>query len=91
MRYIHFIYIISLLSLSSCEKEDKALVLPPPGNLTRVVANIDPTYDKQVFVSLQKNMQVTRNLKAVLPNFLSLPAEQIRGRFRRLPMKSRKN
>ena len=63
MRYIHFIYIISFITFASCEKEDKALVLPPPGSLTRVVANIDPTYDKQVYVSLQKNLQVTVDLK----------------------------
>lgn len=63
MKVKRYIYFVAIALLASCEKEDTALVLPPPGNLTRVIANIQPDYSKQVYVSLSKNTQVTRNLK----------------------------
>ena len=55
--------IFILFFLASCEQEEQSLVLPPPGDLTRVVADIGSDYSKQVYVSLSKNSQVTRNLK----------------------------
>lgn len=56
-------YALIIFSCASCMKEDQALVLPPPGNLTRVVADIGADYSKQVFVNLANNTQVTRNLQ----------------------------
>ena len=63
MRIKGIIYIAALALLASCEKEDKAMLLPASGDLTRVVANIQSNYSKQVYVSLSKNIQLTRNLK----------------------------
>ncbi|MEP7263745.1 MAG: HmuY family protein [Bacteroidota bacterium] len=55
------IYIIVLLAVASCEKEEKPFVLPPPGDLTKVVADIGTNYLKAVYISLAKNTQQTRN------------------------------
>jgi hypothetical protein len=53
------------IAFTSCQKEDEAVILPPPGDLTKVIADIGagPSYNEQVYVSLSKNMQVSRNIK----------------------------
>jgi HmuY protein len=47
----------------SCEKEETPMVLPPPGDLTKVVADIGTDYSKAVYISLANNTQQTRNWK----------------------------
>lgn len=57
------LYIMVLLAFASCEKEESPMVLPPPGDLTKVVADIGTDYSKAVYISLAKNTQQTRNWK----------------------------
>ncbi len=59
MRNIFYLLVLSTI-LFSCEKEDKAIVLPPPGALTKATANIGPNYDSQVYVNLATGSEVTR-------------------------------
>ena len=57
------IYIVLLLTFVSCQKEDEALILPPPGDLTYVVADIGTDYSKAVYIGLENNLQQSRNWK----------------------------
>ena len=56
-------FTLMISAFASCVKEDDKLTLPPPGELTKVVAEIGSDYNKQVYVSLANNKQVTRNIK----------------------------
>lgn len=58
MKYL--LYISSLLILlSSCQKEDDAITLPPPGNMQQMVAVLGSSYDNQVYVSLANKSTFT--------------------------------
>jgi hypothetical protein len=57
------ILILSVFVLTSCEKEEEPMVLPPPGDLTKVIADIGTDYSKAVYVSLKNNTQQTRPWK----------------------------
>ncbi|MBL0340668.1 MAG: hypothetical protein IPP71_06950 [Bacteroidetes bacterium] len=50
-------YIIGLLFFASCEKEDTAIVLPPPGDLKLSVANMGSNYDNQVYFDFETGFQ----------------------------------
>ena len=58
MRNIFYLFFLSSI-LFSCEKEDKAIVLPPPGALTKATADIGPNYDEQVYVNLATGNKLT--------------------------------
>lgn len=48
----NYLFIIVALIFSSCQKEDEAIVLPPPGPVQQLVAPMGSNYDDQVYVSL---------------------------------------
>ncbi len=50
-------FISLLLIFASCEKEDVAMQLPPPGTLETMVANMGIYYDNQVYVDLETGSQ----------------------------------
>jgi hypothetical protein len=52
-----------LILFASCEKEDSAYTLPPPGDLQSMVAAMGNNYENQVFVDLSTGEQVTRSYK----------------------------
>lgn len=45
-----------VIILSSCQKEDDRIVLPPPGPVQQLVATLGNNYDEQVYVSLSKGL-----------------------------------
>ena len=63
MRKKGIVLLLMVFAFASCVKEDEKLTLPPPGEMTKVVADIGSDYNKQVYVSLANNNQVTRNIK----------------------------
>lgn len=48
----NYLFIVVALIVSSCQKEDEAVVLPPPGSVQQLVAPMGSNYDDQVYVSL---------------------------------------
>jgi hypothetical protein len=50
-------FLLAIILFSSCEKEDKAIVLPPPGDLTKAVANMGSAYDNQVYFDFETGTQ----------------------------------
>ena len=52
------ILLLMLAFLSSCEKKEKALVLPPPGSASHAGVEMGADYDKQVFFDLETNAVV---------------------------------
>jgi|SRR5688572_6755015 len=53
----HILYIALILIFASCEKEDVAIQLPPPGNMQTMVANMGTYYDNQVYVDFETGAQ----------------------------------
>ena len=53
-----FFILSCLCFLASCEKEEKALVLPPPGTATPASVEMGPDYDKQTFYDFETGMSV---------------------------------
>ncbi|HEX5003573.1 MAG TPA: HmuY family protein [Bacteroidia bacterium] len=51
--------IVPALFLTSCQKEDTPMTLPPPGDLETMVAAMGNSYDNQVYVDLSTGSQVT--------------------------------
>lgn len=49
-----------LLFLSSCEKDDEAITLPPPGDLQNAEAAMGINYDNQVYFSFGSGQSVTK-------------------------------
>ena len=60
----HIILFLSVIFLASCEKEDKAITLPPPGLSQQMQVVIGANYDNQVYIDLENGGQVTRNVNA---------------------------
>ncbi|CAN5632273.1 hypothetical protein BH11BAC2_BH11BAC2_18140 [soil metagenome] len=60
MKNIYFFFIALSLALISCQKEDTAVVLPPPGNVKQMTVVMGPNYDNQIYVSLSQGTAVTR-------------------------------
>ncbi len=58
MRYLIYIALAALL-FTSCEKEDTAIILPPPGDLQLTVANMGSNYDNQVYLDFETGYQKT--------------------------------
>ena len=58
-----FLFILSLAFLSACQKEDKAVTLPPAGDARQMVAVMYSDYHQQVYVSLSNGSCVTRSYK----------------------------
>lgn len=50
-------YIAFIIVFASCEKEDIAVKLPPPGPLQTMVANMGSYYDNQIYVDLETGTQ----------------------------------
>ncbi len=46
-----------IIVFASCEKEDDAVVLPPPGSMQTMVANMGIYYDNQVYVDFETGNQ----------------------------------
>lgn len=63
MRSVVGILAMVVLSLSSCMKEDAAVVLPPPGDMEQLMAVMGTDYNQQVYVSLSTKQTYTRNTK----------------------------
>src|SRR5205814_1697550 len=59
---IQFIYLILLLVtlFASCEKDDKAITLPPPGDLKNATTTMGINYDNQVYFSFGSGEAVTK-------------------------------
>lgn len=53
----HYLFIFLILILASCEKEDTAIKLPPPGDLKLSVANMGSNYDNQVYFDFETGYQ----------------------------------
>lgn len=51
--YTCFLFVAVLLS--SCEKKDTSIILPPKGNGTAMQVDMGENYDYQYFISLQQN------------------------------------
>ena len=63
-KIVNFCFIIFTFAFASCEKDDRAIVLPPPGELTKGEADIGDAYDKQVYISLSTGEQVSRPFRS---------------------------
>jgi hypothetical protein len=63
MKSVVGILAIVVLSLTSCIKEDAAVVLPPPGDMEQLMAVMGTDYNQQVYVSLSKKQTYLRNSK----------------------------
>lgn len=50
----YWILLLSIFLFSSCQKEDVAVVLPPPGPVQQLIAPMGMNYDNQVYVSLSQ-------------------------------------
>lgn len=59
MRYATILILAVSFLFTSCEKEDTAIVLPPPGDMKLMVANMGVNYDNQVYVDLETGSQKT--------------------------------
>lgn len=55
MRKAAIVLVLCSVFSFSCQKEDEAIVLPPPGNVEQLVAPMGSNYDDQVYVSLKKS------------------------------------
>lgn len=53
------LYFALIFLFTSCEKEDVAIKLPPPGNLQLMTANMGSYYDNQVYVDFETGSQKT--------------------------------
>ena len=58
------IFILFLLVLSSCMKEDDSITLPAPGPVKQGTANIGQNYENQVYFDLETGNTVVRSYKA---------------------------
>ena len=53
-----FIYLLlAVVVFASCEKEDKSIVLPPPGSMQTMEASMGLNYDNQVYVDFETGNQ----------------------------------
>lgn len=59
MRSFLYISILMIVALTGCQKEDEAIVLPAPGPVQQVMAELGSNYDDQVYVSLSKGTMHT--------------------------------
>src|SRR5687768_9272727 len=61
-------WLVNIISLSmllvSCEKEDKPMVLPPPGSLQTMTARMGVYYDDQVYVDFSTGNQTISPYRA---------------------------
>src|SRR5438045_3442025 len=55
------LFIAALFLLSSCEKEEKALILPQPGPASHDAVNMGNNYDTQIFYDFETKSVVFRN------------------------------
>lgn len=62
MRY--FLLFILAVMLTSCEKEDDKIILPPPGPVSQLVAPMGSLYNDQVYVNLDNGTTVVRPFNA---------------------------
>jgi len=77
MKYVSIIILAATFLFTSCEKEDTAIVLPPPGDLKLMVADMGVNYDNQVYVDLETGSQ-----KSVPYRSYDLAFEAAPGGFR---------
>lgn len=55
MKHVTGIILLCSLLLTSCQKEEEPMVLPPPGDELAMTATMGTSYHNQVYVSLSKN------------------------------------
>ncbi|HQW46436.1 MAG: HmuY family protein [Bacteroidetes bacterium] len=53
--YSILVFLFVAVLLSSCEKKDTSIILPPKGNGTAMQVDMGENYDYQYFISLQQN------------------------------------